>query len=112
MANSTAASACTRKPGSFVSVLDVRVPGRTVPPGFIEVYQRGIIPGKNFGFLDDMLVRNFRDDPAFADPLRRIRRLQLHLGERSSFPLQISNEPATPNASSATLPNATELHAT
>lgn len=62
--------------GLFISVLDVRVPGRTVPPGFIEIYQRGIIPGKNFGFLDDMLVRNFRDDQVFAEPLRRIRSLQ------------------------------------
>jgi len=62
--------------GLFVSVLDVRVPGRTVPPGFIEVYQRGIIPGKNFGFLDDMLIRNFREDPVFATPLRLIASLQ------------------------------------
>lgn len=58
--------------GLFVSVLDVRVPGRVVPPGFIDVYQRGILPGKNFGFLDEMLLRNFRDDPAFAVPLTRI----------------------------------------
>jgi len=62
--------------GLFVSVLDVRVPGRPVPPGFIEVYQRGIIPGKNFGFLDEMLIRNFRDDPVFAAPLRRIATLK------------------------------------
>ncbi|MFN0125736.1 MAG: hypothetical protein ACKV19_03505 [Verrucomicrobiales bacterium] len=58
--------------GLFVSVLDVRVPGRVVPPGFIDVYQRGILPGKNFGFLDEMVLRNFRDDPAFAVPLTRI----------------------------------------
>lgn len=58
--------------GLFVSALDVRVPGRTVPAGFIEVYQRGVIPGKNFGFLDDMLIRNFRDDPVFVGPLKRI----------------------------------------
>ena len=61
--------------GIFLSVLDVRVPGRTVPAGFVEVYQRGIIPGKNFGFLDEMLLRNFRDDPAFAGPLKRIGRV-------------------------------------
>jgi len=58
--------------GLFISVLDVRVPGRTVPPGFIEVYQRGIIPGKNFGFLDSMLMRNFREDPGFAPTLIRV----------------------------------------
>lgn len=62
--------------GLFVSVIDVRVPGRKVPAGFLEVYQRGIIPGKNFGFLDEMLIRNFRDDPAFAAPLRRIASLK------------------------------------
>jgi len=67
--------------GLFISVLDVRVPGRTVPPGFIEVYQRGIIPGKNFGFLDDMLVRNFRDDRHFAEPLRRLSSLRSTEGE-------------------------------
>jgi len=58
--------------GLFVSALDVRVPGRTVPAGFVEVYQRGVIPGKNFGFLDDMLLRNFREDPVFATPLKQI----------------------------------------
>jgi hypothetical protein len=67
--------------GLFVSVLDVRVPGRTVPPGFVEVYQRGIIPGKNFGFLDDMLLRNFREDPAFAAPLKRIGALRFAEGK-------------------------------
>jgi hypothetical protein len=64
--------------GLFVSVLDVRVPGRQVPAGFLEVYQRGIIPGKNFGFLDDMLIRNFREDPVFAMGLKRIARVQTH----------------------------------
>ncbi len=58
--------------GLFVSVLDVRVPGRTVPPGFIDIYQRGIVPGKNFGFFDDMVLRNFREDPGFVGPLTRI----------------------------------------
>jgi hypothetical protein len=62
--------------GLFVSVLDVRVPGRQVPAGFLEVYQRGIIPGKNFGFLDDMLIRNFREDPIFATALKRIASVQ------------------------------------
>lgn len=79
--------------GLFISVLDVRVPGRAVPPGFVEVYQRGIIPGKNFGFLDEMLIRNFRDDPAFAGPLKRI--ASLKSGENSLI-VSTSKTPASP----------------
>jgi|GEM_PF-2195316 len=80
--------------GLFVSVLDVRVPGRTVPPGFLEVYQRGIIPGKNFGFLDDMLVRNFREDPVFAEPLHRIASLQSAEGSLTLSAKAQTNPPA------------------
>ena len=93
--------------GLFVSVLDVRVPGRIVPPGFLEVYQRGIIPGKNFGFLDDMLVRNFREDPAFADPLRRIASLRSTSEAIIFSTAKPETNPTTPNASSATMEPAT-----
>jgi hypothetical protein len=84
--------------GLFVSALDVRVPGRTVPAGFIEVYQRGIIPGKNFGFLDEMLIRNFRDDPAFATTLKRITRLQ---SSPQGLTLFTSNSQTNPRSSTA-----------
>ena len=98
--------------GLFISVLDVRVPGRTVPPGFVEVYQRGIIPGKNFGFLDDTLIRNFRDDQKFAEPLRRIASLQSQEGqitlstERRSGAGSAEPTPRSPVPSPADLPTA------
>ena len=61
--------------GLYIAAQDVRVPGKTVPMGFKDVYQRGVIPGKSFGFLDDMLLRNFRADPAVSATLRHIRRV-------------------------------------
>lgn len=88
--------------GLFVSALNVRVPGRTVPPGFIEVYQRGVIPGKNFGFLDDMLLRNFRDDPVFAAPLKQIATLASSEGtlvlttKTTAKPAASANPPSNP----------------
>lgn len=91
--------------GLFLSVLDVRVPGRTVPAGFVEVYQRGIIPGKNFGFLDEMLIRNFRDDPAFAGPLKRI--LSVKSVEQTLI-LSTAKPQTNPSVGSAPSPNAVE----
>ena len=61
------------KAGLFIAVTDIQVPGRSVPAGFIDVYQRGIIPGKTFGFLDDALLRNFRADPAVSRTLARVK---------------------------------------
>lgn len=59
--------------GPFISTEDIRVPGKTVPPGFVEIYQHGVIPGKNFGFLDEMLLKNFRTDPALAAFWKRLK---------------------------------------
>jgi hypothetical protein len=61
--------------GLFLAVTDVQVPGKSVPAGFLDVYRRGIIPGKTFGFLDDMLLRNFRADPEVAATLAAIKRV-------------------------------------
>ena len=61
------------KAGLFIAVTDIQVPGKSVPAGFIDVYQRGIIPGKTFGFLDDALLRNFRADPAVSPTLARVK---------------------------------------
>lgn len=60
------------KGGLFLRTLDVQVPGRTVPPGFIQVYQEGVIPGKSFGFFDEMLLQNFRKDPEIGPFLKKI----------------------------------------
>ncbi len=58
--------------GLYLATVDMQAPGRTVPPGFLDVYQRGVVPGKSFGFLDDMVVGNFRADPQVGPILRRI----------------------------------------
>jgi hypothetical protein len=73
-----------------------------VPAGFVEVYQRGIIPGKNFGFLDEMLIRNFRDDPAFTVPLKSI--TSLRSGEDTLI-LSTSKTQTSPAASNAPQPS-------
>jgi hypothetical protein len=76
--------------GLFIAVTDVQVPGKAIPAGFVDVYQRGIVPGKTFGFLDDMLLRNFRADPEAAATLAAIKRVTSAPGV-----LTLSTAPAT-----------------
>jgi hypothetical protein len=69
------------KAGFCLLTEDINVPGRTVPPGFLDVYQRGIMPGKTLGFLDDMLVSRFRPDKEVGPILTHIQRVEVTDGK-------------------------------
>ncbi|MGI8602368.1 MAG: hypothetical protein ACR2OZ_05150 [Verrucomicrobiales bacterium] len=81
----------TREVGLHMRAESIEVPGKTVPQGFLEIYQRGVIPGKTFGFLDDMLVRNFRADKAVGRYLRQIEAVSL-----SEDAVTVRASPGTP----------------
>lgn len=67
--------------GPYLWVTAIEVPGREVPAGFLDIYQRGVVPGKTFGFFDDMLLRNFRVDPALAPAFHKIKSVATRAGE-------------------------------
>ena len=69
------------KAGFCLLTEDIAVPGRTVPPGFLDVYQRGIMPGKTLGFLDDMLVSRFRPDKDIGPILTHLQRVEVTDGK-------------------------------
>lgn len=67
--------------GPYLWVTAIEVPGKEVPPGFLDIYQRGVMPGKTFGFFDDMILRNFRVDPALAPAFQKIKSVTSQPGE-------------------------------
>jgi hypothetical protein len=69
------------KAGFCLLTEEIIVPGKTVPPGFLDVYQRGIMPGKTLGFLDDMLVSRFRTDKQIGPILTHIQRAEVADGK-------------------------------
>ncbi len=81
--------------GPYLWVTEIHVPGRTVPPGFLDIYQRGVMPGKTFGFFDDMLLRNFRVDPALAPAFQKIKSVTSRPGE-ITFSTRSSAAPTAP----------------
>jgi hypothetical protein len=85
--------AARRDVGFHVITEDITVPGKTVPPGFIDLYRQGVIPGKSLGFLDDMLVRNFRQDRTYGPYLQKIEKVTIADG---TFTVTASPGPPKP----------------